>query len=177
VADPTREDSSGWAYVSIVSALPWLSMGGRRAIALQFVLFEGVAVALGVWYARWSALALGTVAIAVASAGSYLMLGLTDRIQRLDPPTSYRRAVFDSSIDVVMGVIAFVALVTYLLVDAGSPGLLEWYLGAPLPPLAVFFALVVAWDLCYRIGTGWWAAITVLWRSACYRPPSSASRS
>jgi hypothetical protein len=28
---------------------------------------------------------------------------------------------------------------------------------------------LVLWDLCYRIGTGWWASITGLWRSFRYR--------
>ena len=24
------------------------------------------------------------------------------------------------------------------------------------------------WDVCYRIGTGWWAAVVALWRSLAY---------
>jgi len=38
-------------------------------------------------------------------------------------------------------------------------------LGEPLPAPAVFFTLVVLWDVCYRIGTGWWASLIGLWRS------------
>jgi hypothetical protein len=40
----------------------------------------------------------------------------------------------------------------------------------PEPPiLVVYLTLLILWDVCYRIGTGWWAAITALWRSARFR--------
>jgi hypothetical protein len=29
----------------------------------------------------------------------------------------------------------------------------------------VYLSLLVAWDVCYRIGTGWWATVVALWRS------------
>ena len=32
----------------------------------------------------------------------------------------------------------------------------------------VYFALLVGWDLCYRIGTGWWASVTGLWRTVAF---------
>lgn len=160
-----------WAYVSIVSVLPGISLDGRLALLVQFVLFEAAAVVLAVWFDRLSALPSATAAIAVTTAGSGLMLLLSDRIRRLDPPAAYHRLLFESSIDVLLGVVAFLALVTSLLVDTGgtTPGLLERLLGEPLPTPAVFFALVILWDLCYRIGTGWWASLTGLWRSVKFR--------
>jgi len=30
----------------------------------------------------------------------------------------------------------------------------------------VYLMLLVLWDVCYRIGTGWWASVAALWRSA-----------
>jgi hypothetical protein len=66
-----------------------------------------------------------------------------------------------------MGVVAFVAFVTVLLVSptGADGGLLVRLLGEPLPALPVAFGLVVAWDLCYRIGTAWWASLTGCWRT------------
>lgn len=157
----------GWAYVSLISTLPGLSLSPRRALALQFVAFEGAAVALSAWYGLWDALPFATVAIVVATVGSGLMVILSDRLRSLDPPEPYRRALFDSGVDVAMGLVAFIALVTYLLVagrDPGSGSVLG-YFGGTLPVGAVAFGLLVGWDLCYRIGTAWWASLTGLWRS------------
>ncbi len=40
----------------------------------------------------------------------------------------------------------------------------------PEPPvLVVYLTLLILWDVSYRIGTGWWASVTGLWRSARYR--------
>lgn len=162
---------AGWTYVSLISTLPGLSLTPRRALALQFVSFEGAAVTLSAWYGLWAALPFATVAIAVATAGSGLMVTLSDRIQSLDPPEPYRRALFESGVDVVMGVVAFVVLGTYLLVAPGGPNQdpVAGYFGGRLPAAAVAFGLLVGWDLCYRIGTAWWASITGLWRSARFR--------
>ncbi len=163
--------------MSIVSAVPWLSVDARVALAVQFVLFECAAVGLALWYDIWGTLPAATVAIGIATAGSGLMLYLTERIRTLAPPERYRTLLFHSSIDVVMGLVAFVALVTYLFLDARGPrpGLLERLVGESLPAPAVFFCLLVAWDLCYRIGTGWWASVTGLWRSVAYGAEFDAS--
>lgn len=167
----------GWAYVSIVSTLPGVDIDTRVALAAQVLLFEGAAVALAAWYGLWDALPVATVAVGVATAGSGLMVSLTDRIRRLQPPEPYRHVLFDSSIDVMMGTVAFVALVTYLFVTGGGPGsggpgggLLTRLLGDRPPAPAVFLGLLVAWDLCYRIGTGWWASVTGLWRAVRFAP-------
>lgn len=160
-------ESADWAYVTLVSAVPGLSLDSRAALAVQFLLFEGVAVALAAWYGRWEALLFATIAIGVATIGSGLMLLLSDKVRALDPPARYRQALFHSSIDVVMGLVAFIGLLTYLLIS-GRGTLLQRVLGDPVPAPAIFFALLVAWDLSYRIGTAWWASITGLWRAATF---------
>ncbi|GGJ01343.1 hypothetical protein GCM10008995_09010 [Halobellus salinus] len=33
---------------------------------------------------------------------------------------------------------------------------------------AFYLTLLILWDLCYRIGTSWWAAVVALWRSWRY---------
>lgn len=164
--DPAQR-RGGWAYVSIVSALPGVDVDTRVALAAQFLLFEGAAVGLAATYGRWSALPVATAAVLVATAGSAMMMSLSDRIRRLGPPEPYRHVLLDSSIDVVMGTVAFVALVTHLYVGGQGPstGLLERMLGERPPAPAVFLGLLIAWDLCYRIGTGWWASVTGLWRT------------
>ncbi len=160
-------ETGDWAYITLVSVVPGLSLGSRSALAVQFLLFEGFAVGLAAWYGRWEALLFGTIAIGVATIGSGLMLLLSDKVRALDPPARYRRALFHSSIDVVMGLVAFIGLLTYLLVS-GRGTLLQRVLGDPVPAPAIFFALFVAWDLSYRIGTAWWASITGLWRAATF---------
>ncbi len=166
-----EDPRGGWAYVSLVSALPGVTLSERAALAVQLLLFEGGAVALSATTGRWDALPLATAAIVVATAGSAAMLSLSRRIRALAPPERYRRMLFDSSVDVVMGLVAFVALGTYLLLGARSPdgGLLVRLLGEPLPALPVAFGLLVAWDVCYRIGTAWWVSITGLWRTVAFR--------
>jgi hypothetical protein len=100
---------------------------------------------------------------------------LSERIHSANPPDSYRRVVFDSSIDIVMGLIAFITVITYLLIDAYNPTngfLARLFAGAPPAPV-IFFALIIAWDLTYRIGIGWWTSITSLWRTVMVRTGQS----
>jgi hypothetical protein len=42
--------------------------------------------------------------------------------------------------------------------------------------LAVYLMLLVLWDVCYRIGTGWWASVAGLWRSVRYTFDTSTRR-
>lgn len=167
----------GWAYHSLVTALPGVDLSVRAAVAVQFALFEGLALVLAAAFGRWDALPLATVAVVVATGGSAAMLSLSRRIRTLAPPERYRRTLFDSSVDVVMGLVAFVALVTYLLLGARSPdgGLLVRWVGDPLPAVPVAFALLVAWDVCYRVGTAWWVSITGLWRTVAFGDVFDAS--
>jgi len=164
-------DGEAWAYESIVGALPGLALRPWAAVALQFVGFEAAVLALAWYYDLWRAAVPGTVAVAVAAVGSVQMLRIGRAARTPDVPAAYRRLLFGSSIEVVLGIVAFVALVTYLFVydPRGGGDLLSQLLG-PRPPLpAVFLTLLVLWDLCYRIGTGWWAAVVALWRSVRFR--------
>jgi hypothetical protein len=96
------------------------------------------------------------------------MLRIGRSLRRLALPENYRRLLFGSSIEVVLSVLAFVALVTHLFVfDPSRPGtpLLERLFGPEPSLVVVYLTLLVLWDLCYRIGTSWWLAVVSLWRS------------
>lgn len=157
-----------WVYESLVGVLPGVTASSRVAVALQFVGFEAVVLGLGLVYGRPLATLAGTVAVGVAAAGSAIMLRLGDRIRSLSTPPAYPRFLFGSGIEVVLGVLAFVAVVTHLFVydpRVAEESLLTVMLGDRLPLPAVYIALLIVWDLTYRIGTGWWAAVVACWRS------------
>ncbi|UPW01993.1 hypothetical protein M0R88_07825 [Halorussus gelatinilyticus] len=168
---PVTRYGETWVYESIVGAIPGLSLSQPVAVGVQFAVFEGLILAFAAMYDLWSAVPAGTAAVAVAAAGSYLMLALGEEIRRLETPATYRRLLFSSNIEVVLGVVSFVALLTYLFtLDArsGQVPLLAVLLGETPPAPAVFLTLLVLWDLCYRIGTGWWASLTGLVRTVQY---------
>ncbi|WP_128476704.1 DUF7530 family protein [Halorussus pelagicus] len=168
---PAARYGETWVYESIVGAIPGLSLSQPVAVVIQFALFEGLILAFAAVYDLWSAVPAGTAAVAVAAVGSYVMLALGDEIRRMKTPTAYRQLLFSSSIEVVLGVMSFVALLTYLFtLDArsGQVPLLTLLLGESPPAPAVFLTLLVLWDLCYRIGTGWWASLTGLVRTVQY---------
>jgi hypothetical protein len=177
-AEADDQRSTGWAYVSLVSAVPGLSLDPRAALPAQFLAFEAVAIALAAWYDLWSALPVATVAIALATVGSGLMVRLRTVVRSQNPPAAYRSLLFESAADVAMGLVAFITLVTYVLVQSRPPGpdVLERIVGVALPAPAIFLALVVAWDLCYRIGVGWLASVTGCWRSLRIRDEGPAKR-
>jgi hypothetical protein len=167
-----------WTYESIVDAIPGITFPDWLALTIQFLLFEGLMVVLAWWYDLWHAVAAGTAAIVVATAGSGLMLLIGRRVRDLSIPMAYRKLLFGSSIEVVLGVIAYVALVTYLLVytpRTGAP-LVESLLGTSPPIPAVFLTLLVLWDVCYRIGTAWWASVTGFWVAIRYPTEETTRR-
>jgi hypothetical protein len=159
-----------WAYESIIAALPGVTVSERLALAIQFGLFEAGVLALAAVYGLWEGVLAGTVAVGVATAGSVEMLRISTHVRRADPPDAYERLLFGSSIEVVLGVLAFLALVTYLFVIDPATGrpLLTELLGESPPFPAVYLLLLIGWDVCYRIGTGWWASVVALWRSVTY---------
>lgn len=157
-----------WVYESFLGALPGLSLSERVAIAVQIGLFGVGVVVLGIVYGVEQAILPGLVAVGVAGVGSTVMLRLSRGVRRLDPPRSYRRLLFGSNVEVVLTVFAFTALLVHLFVvePLGSgPSLLVALLGEPLPAVPTYLALLVLWDLCYRIGTSWWSAVAALWRA------------
>ncbi|WP_435100952.1 DUF7530 family protein [Halarchaeum sp. P4] len=159
-----------WTYESIVGAIPGLDVPDRVALVAQFALFEGFVLALAAIYGLWDAVPPATAAVVVATAGSALMLDLGRRLRGADLPAAYTHVVFGSSVETVLGVLAYVALLTYLFAVDPHDGatLLGAWLGTPLPAPAVFLALLVCWDVCYRIGVGWWAAVTAFWRAVAF---------
>ena len=161
-----------WVYESIVGALPGVNIGEAGAIALQIAVFE-IAVLVFAWvYGLWTAAVAGTAAIVVAAAGSVVMLRMGEWTRAARVPAPYRRLLFGSSIEVVLGVLAFVALVTHLFAfDPQQPGtpLMTTLFGPEPPVVVVYLTLLVLWDLCYRIGTSWWAAVVGLWGAVRYR--------
>ncbi|MFB6080940.1 MAG: hypothetical protein ABEJ81_08080 [Haloferacaceae archaeon] len=172
---PSSRYGETWVYESIVGALPGVTLTPTRAVAVQFGLFEAAVLGLAAAYDLWTAAVAGTVAVAVATAGSVAMLRIGAAIRRLDTPAAYRRLLFGSSVEVVLAVLAFVALVTYLFVGVpglpGAPGrpFLRSLFGPDPPPLVVYLTLLVLWDLCYRVGTAWWTAVVALWGATRYR--------
>lgn len=165
-----------WTYESIVDAIPGVTLPDWLALTIQFVLFEGLLLVFAWRYDLWNAVPAGTSAVIVATVGSALMLAIARRIRQLTTPPTYRKLLFGSSIEVVLGLLAYVGLVTYLFVynprQGGTP-LLESLLGTTPPIPAVFLTLLVLWDVCYRIGTAWWASVTGFW--VAVRHPTDAS--
>ncbi|AAG20558.1 MULTISPECIES: hypothetical protein [Halobacterium] len=168
-----------WVYESIVGAIPGIDISDRLAVLIQFVLFEvGVLVTAAV-YDLPGAILPGTAAVLVAAAGSAFMLDIGARARGPGVPARYRQLLFASSIEVVLGVVSYVLLMTYLFVWDPRDGatLVAGLLGEQPPVIPSALALLVLWDVCYRIGTGWWAAVVALWRSLTQSlQPATASR-
>ena len=161
-----------WVYESIVGALPGVDLPRPVAVGIQFVLFEVGVLALAWYYDLWTAAVAGTAAVLVAAVGSVGMLHIGSLARSVAVPASYRRLLFGSSVEVVLGILAYVALVTHLFVfdpRGGGTPLVESLFGPEPPVVVVYLALLVLWDVCYRIGTGWWASVVALWRSARFR--------
>ncbi|SNZ18035.1 hypothetical protein SAMN06269185_3205 [Natronoarchaeum philippinense] len=161
-----------WTYESIVGAIPGVHLSNAGAVALQLVLFEVAVLVLAAVYGLWDTALVGTVAVAVAGAGSAVMLHVSERVRALGGPDPYRQLLFGSRFEVVLGLLAFLVFVTHLFVydprQAGEP-LVEALFGVDPPLPAVYLALLIGWDVCYRIGTGWWASVVAVWRSYRYR--------
>ncbi|WP_435359916.1 DUF7530 family protein [Haloarchaeobius sp. DFWS5] len=175
----SEEFGETWVYESIVGALPGVDITERTAVAIQIAVFEVAVVALAWYYDLWDAVWPGTAAVVVAAVGSVLMLRLGDGIRGLPAPENYRRLLFGSGVEVVLGVLAFIALITHLFVfdleRASSPILTDLF-GAEPPVLAMYLMLLILWDVAYRIGTGWWAAVTAIWRAWVYDFPPETAR-
>ncbi|SDX76552.1 DUF7530 family protein [Halobellus clavatus] len=169
-----------WVYESIVGAIPGVELSDRQAIAVQLGIFQTGIVVLALVYDLWDAVLPGTVAVVVAAAGSGVMRQFGRRTRELDLPEPYRRLLFGSSIEVVLGILAFVALVTHLFIfdpRTADPTLLTGLFGPDPPVPVVYLTLLILWDLCYRIGTSWWGAVVALWRSWRYAfDPATARR-
>lgn len=159
----SRNYGETWVYESLVGGIPGLGISRTLAVAIQFFLFQVGVMVLGWYYGLWDAVLAGTVAVVVAAVGSVEMHRLGAINRRLSTPPEHKRLLFGSSIEIVLGVLAFIALVTYLIAWDGT--LLDRLFG-PDPPLpVVYLTLLILWDLTYRIGTSWWSAVVALWRA------------
>ncbi|EMA25571.1 DUF7530 family protein [Haloarcula marismortui] len=171
--DSTRPDyGETWVYESIIGALPGIRLPTWAAMAIQLLIFEVAIIALSWYYEVWSAAIAGTVVVFVATIGSAEMLRISTLIRRIDVPPTYRALLFASNVEVVLSVLAYIALLTHLFVfdpQVSSMPLLGRLFGPEPPVLVVYLTLLILWDVSYRIGTGWWASVTGLWRSARYR--------
>lgn len=155
-----------WVYESIVSSVPGLSVGTWRSLAVQFLGFEIAILGVGVLYGLPAfTLLAGTVTVAVASVGSAAMVAVAEAARAMDD-RAYSQLLLGSRIELVLGLVAFVGLVTYLFVldPPASPALLDRLFGPTPPAVAVFVLLLVLWDVCYRIGAAWWASVIALWQ-------------
>lgn len=163
-----RHPGDEWVYESIIRSVPGLNTSRRVAILVQFVGFEAAILLLAWYHGLPNAAIAGTIGVFVAVAGSVFMLRLARGIRRSPTPDPYRRMLFGSRIELVLGLVAFLLLVVYVFIyDPGQPGppLVTELLGEARPILLSFLLLMVAWDVTYRIGVGWWASVTGLWRS------------
>lgn len=182
LGDGNREPldyGDAWVYESIFGALPGLSVSPRVAVLGQFALFETAVVLGALVFGLPQALVPGTVAVGLAAAGSVAMIQIGRHARSSGVPPAYRRALFGSNIEVVLGLMAFVILVTYLfVVDPRGPGetLLARLLGPEPPAVAVVVFLLICWDVCYRIGTGWWASVVSLWGALRLEYPADTRR-
>jgi hypothetical protein len=157
-----------WVYESIIGALPGIHISPGIALAIQFVSFEVAILALSWYYDLWTAAIAGTIAVVIATVGSAEMLRIARVTRGEDVPDAYRRLLFSSNVEVVLSVLAYIALVTHLFVwdpQTAAEPLVTRLFGSEPPILVVYLTLLILWDVCYRIGTGWWASITSLWRS------------
>ncbi|WP_424001411.1 DUF7530 family protein [Haloarcula salina] len=169
---PHPEYGETWVYESIVGALPGIQLPTWAAMAIQLLVFEVAIVGLSWYYGVWSAAVAGTAVVLVATIGSAEMLRIGTLVRRIDVPETYRALLFSSNVEVVLSVLAYIALLTHLFVfdpRVSATPLFERLFGPEPPVLVVYLTLLVLWDVSYRIGTGWWASVTGLWRSARYR--------
>ena len=168
-----------WVYESIVGALPGVDIDSSTAIGIQVLAFEAGVLVVAAVYGLWAGAVVGTAAVAVAAIGSALMLAYARRIRELDAPEAYRRLLFGSNVEVVLGVLAFVAVVTHLFVydpRVATDPLVTTLLGDEPPVLATYLTLLVLWDVVYRIGTSWWAAVAAVWRAYTFEFDPARSR-
>ncbi|MBV0902466.1 DUF7530 family protein [Haloarcula salina] len=169
---PHPEYGETWVYESIVGALPGIQVPTWAAMAIQLLVFEVAIVGLSWYYGVWSAAVAGTAVVLVATIGSAEMLRISTLVRRIDVPETYRALLFSSNVEVVLSVLAYIALLTHLFVfdpRVSTTPLFERLFGPEPPVLVVYLTLLILWDVSYRIGTGWWASVTGLWRSARYR--------
>ena len=160
--------SAEWVYESLIRSVPGVNASRRTALAVQFIGFEAAVLLLGWYHGRPEAAIAGTVGVLVAVAGSAFMLRLSQGLRASGGPDRYRDLLFGSSIEIVLGLVSYTLLVVYAFVYDplhGGDTLVTDLLGGEPSVVFSFVLLMIGWDVAYRIGVGWWACVTGLWRS------------
>ncbi|MFW6383978.1 MAG: DUF7530 family protein [Halodesulfurarchaeum sp.] len=160
--------SAEWVYESLIRSVPGVNASRGTALAVQFVGFEVAVLVLGWYHGRPEAAIAGTVGVLVAVAGSAFMLRLSRGLRASGGPDRYLELLFGSGIEIVLGLVSFTLLVVYVFVydpQHGGETLVVDLLGERPSILYSFVLLMIGWDMAYRIGVGWWACVTGLWRS------------
>ena len=160
--------SSEWVYESIIRSVPGVNTSRSMALAVQLVGFESGVLSLSWYYGRPETAIAGTIGVVVAVAGSILMLRLSREVRAVGGPRQYGDLLFGSRLELLLGLLSFLVLVIYSFVyDPFYSGgtLLSSLVGTPPSLLFTFLLLLIAWDVAYRIGVGWWASVLGLWRS------------
>ena len=168
MSEPRPPGSEEWVYESLIRSVPGVSASRGTALAVQFVGFEAAVLLLGWYHGRPQAAIAGTVGVLVAVAGSFFMLRLSHGLRANGGPSRYHELLFGSSIEIVLGLVSFTLLIVYAFVydpQHGGETLVTDLLGPRPSPLYSFVLLMIGWDVAYRIGVGWWACVTGLWRS------------
>lgn len=157
-----------WVYESIIRSIPGVNTSRRVAVGVQFFVFEIAVLALGWYHGRPEAALAGTIGVLVAVAGSLFMLRLSRGFRAGSEPQAYLNGLLGSRIEIVLGLVSFVLLVVYAFVydpQGSAPYLVRDLLGEEPPVAFSFVLLLIGWDVAYRIGVGWWACVTGLWRT------------
>ncbi len=168
-----------WVYESIVGALPGVEVSNAFALGVQLVLFEAAVLVFAALDGNTAVAVVGSAAVLLATLGSVEMLRIGRLVRSRAVPTSYKRLLFGSKVETVLGVLVYVALVTHLFVfeprQTARP-LLYSLFGPDRSVAGVYVLLLVGWDISYRIGTNWWASVLGLWRAVRYRFSPTGSR-
>lgn len=173
-----KEFGETWVYESIISALPGIDIPNTLAIGIQLVFFETAVLAFAVWDNNGAIAIVGSAAVLLATLGSVEMLRISRLVRSRAVPKSYKRLLFGSKVETVLGVLVYVALITHLFVFEPQQSvrpLLHSLLGANPPIVVMYVLLLVGWDISYRIGTNWWASLLGLWRAGRYRISNEGS--
>ncbi|RDE15048.1 MAG: hypothetical protein C4K48_05060 [Candidatus Thorarchaeota archaeon] len=172
-----------WIYEEIVDRIPpfrW--MPPSYEVIAQLLLVEAIGVIAFIYFQMPAEAAIfGSLAIIYTVVWSSGCLYVVPWLRRLRDPTNeaeykilqdYKnRILLDRKLELIGGVVCFVAVVLYLLIDTDY---LRYFLGAGFGnPFLFILILVLAWDISYRLGlslvTTFFAAVRSITLSAAAR--------
>ena len=172
-----------WIYEEIVDRIPpfrWLP--STYAVVAQLLLVETIGVIAFIYFQMAAEAAIfGSLAILYTVIWSAGCLYVIPWLRRLRDPTNklerkvlrdYKtRLLLKRRYELVGGLACFGAVIAYLIYDTDY---LQYFLGTGYGnPLLTILILVLAWDICYRMGLSLVTALFTAWRSMSL---SSAAR-